>query len=90
MFAFMARLGRPKPISARTRGIITLDGLRVEFPHGLGLVRLQHHASLTLRFEADDPIAMADIRDRFRRQLLALQADLALPSGFPFPIVSRG
>ena len=78
-FAFMARLAAQADFGPDAR-IITLDGLRVEFPHGWGLVRASNTTpSLTLRFEADDPIAMADIRDRFRRQLLALQADLALP-----------
>ena len=78
-FAFMARLTAQADFGPDAR-IITLDGLRVEFPHGWGLVRASNTTpSLTLRFEADDPIAMADIRDRFRRQLLALQADLALP-----------
>ena len=78
-FAFMARLAAQADFGPDAR-IITLDGLRVEFPHGWGLVRASNTTpSLTLRFEADDPTAMADIRDRFRRQLLALQADLALP-----------
>jgi len=35
--------------------------------------------SLVLRFEADHPAAMTDIQERFRQQLLGLQADLALP-----------
>jgi phosphomannomutase/phosphoglucomutase len=78
-FAFMARLAAQADFGPDAR-IITLDGLRVEFPHGWGLVRASNTTpSLTLRFEADDPTAMADIQDRFRRQLLALQADLALP-----------
>jgi phosphomannomutase/phosphoglucomutase len=52
----------------------------VEFAHGWGLARPSNTTPMVvLRFEADDPAAMADIQDRFRRQLLALRADLALP-----------
>jgi phosphomannomutase/phosphoglucomutase len=52
----------------------------VEFPRGWGLVRASNTTpSLVLRFEADEAAAMIDIQDRFRRQLLALQPDLALP-----------
>lgn len=78
-FAFMARLADHANFGSDAR-IIALDGLRVEFPHGWGLVRASNTTpSLTLRFEADDPAAMTDIQDRFRRQLLASRADLALP-----------
>ena len=60
--------------------LITLDGLRVEYPHGWGLVRASNTTpSLVLRFEADDPAAMAEIQDQFRQRLLALQPDLTLP-----------
>ena len=78
-FTFMARLAARADFGPDAR-IITLDGLRVEFPRGWGLVRASNTTpSLTLRFEADDPAAMTDVQDRFRRQLLALQPDLALP-----------
>ena len=60
--------------------LITLDGLRVEFPRGWGLVRASNTTPcLTLRFGADDPAALTEIQDQFRRQLLGLQPDLALP-----------
>jgi phosphomannomutase/phosphoglucomutase len=78
-FAFMARLAKQADFGPDAR-LITLDGLRVEFPRGWGLVRASNTTpSLVLRFEADDPAAMADIQDRFRRRLLALQSDLVLP-----------
>ena len=78
-FAFMERLAARADFGADAR-LITLDGLRVEFPHGWGLVRASNTTpSLVLRFEADDPAAMTEIQDRFRRRLLALQADLRLP-----------
>ena len=60
--------------------VITLDGVRVEFPHGWGLVRASNTTpSLVLRFEADHAEAMTDIQERFRRILLGLQTDLTLP-----------
>ena len=78
-FAFMARLAAQADFGPDAR-VITLDGLRVEFPQGWGLVRASNTTpSLVLRFEADDPAALAEIQDRFRRPLLALQPDLALP-----------
>ena len=50
--------------------VITLDGLRVEYPSGWGLIRASNtSANLTLRFEADDDKGLEDIRQRFRREL---------------------
>ncbi|HRH80675.1 MAG TPA: phosphomannomutase/phosphoglucomutase [Thiobacillaceae bacterium] len=47
--------------------IITLDGLRVEFPDGFGLVRASNTTPmLVLRFEADDKAALARIKQAFR------------------------
>ena len=78
-FAFMKRLAAQADFGPDAR-LITLDGLRVEFPDGWGLVRASNTTpSLVLRFEADQPAAMADIQERFRRQLLWLQANLTLP-----------
>ena len=78
-FTFMERLAAQVDFGPDAH-LITLDGLRVEFPHGWGLVRASNTTpSLVLRFEADDPAAMAEIQDRFRRRLLALQPDLTLP-----------
>ena len=50
--------------------VITLDGLRVEYPSGWGLIRASNtSANLTLRFEADDDKSLEDIKQRFRREL---------------------
>lgn len=76
---FMQRLSANVDFGPDAR-IITLDGLRVEFPHGWGLVRASNTTpSLTLRFEADDVTALLEIQSQFRRQLLAQQANLTLP-----------
>ncbi len=78
-FTFMARLVEQADFGPDAR-LIRLDGLRVEFPHGWGLVRASNTTpSLTLRFEADGPVALADVQSQFRGQLLAVQPDLALP-----------
>ncbi|PIE83549.1 MAG: phosphomannomutase/phosphoglucomutase [Candidatus Contendobacter odensis] len=64
----------------RDAKIITLDGLRVEFQHGWGLVRASNTTpSLVLRFEADQQDAMTDIQERFRQTLDTLRPDLDLP-----------
>lgn len=58
----------------------TIDGLRVDWPDGWGLVRASNTTPvLVLRFDADSNAAMARIQQTFREQLLAVQADLALP-----------
>ncbi|HQC71461.1 MAG TPA: phosphomannomutase/phosphoglucomutase [Candidatus Competibacteraceae bacterium] len=78
-FALMAQLSAQAVFGAEAR-VITLDGLRVEFPHGWGLVRASNTTpSLVLRFEADNAAALADIQARFRQPLHALRPDLALP-----------
>ena len=47
--------------------LITLDGLRVEWEQGWGLVRASNTSpSLLLRFEADDENALAEIKQRFK------------------------
>ncbi|MHB8911723.1 MAG: phosphomannomutase/phosphoglucomutase, partial [Lysobacter sp.] len=58
----------------------TIDGLRVDFDDGWGLVRASNTTPvLVLRFDADSREALARIQDDFRAQLLALRPDLKLP-----------
>jgi len=58
----------------------TIDGLRVDWPDGWGLVRASNTTSvLVMRFDADSTNAMARIQQAFREQLLAVQPDLLLP-----------
>jgi phosphomannomutase/phosphoglucomutase len=58
----------------------TIDGLRVDWPDGWGLVRASNTTPvLVLRFDADSQAALARIQAAFREQLLALKPDLALP-----------
>lgn len=59
--------------------ITTLDGLRVDFSKGWGLVRASNtSAYLTLRFEADNDDMLEKIRDMFRQQLKALIPELKI------------
>jgi phosphomannomutase/phosphoglucomutase len=69
--------------SARFEGaleVITLDGLRVEYKDGFGLMRPSNTTPvIVLRFEADDAKALARIQDDFRRVLLAAAPHANLP-----------
>jgi phosphomannomutase/phosphoglucomutase len=50
--------------------VITIDGLRVEYSFGWGLIRASNtSANLTLRFEADDKSGLNQVKQEFRREL---------------------
>ncbi len=58
----------------------TIDGLRVDFADGWGLVRASNTTpSLVLRFDANDKEALQKIQERFKRILLDVRPDLTLP-----------
>ena len=58
----------------------TIDGLRVDWPDGWGLVRASNTTPvLVLRFDADSAAALARIQGVFRERLLQIKPDLALP-----------
>ncbi|HMM56436.1 MAG TPA: phosphomannomutase/phosphoglucomutase [Rudaea sp.] len=60
--------------------VTTIDGVRADWPDGWGLVRASNTTPvLVLRFDADTDVALARIQDTFRKQLLALDANLKLP-----------
>jgi phosphomannomutase/phosphoglucomutase len=60
--------------------VVTIDGFRVEFPDGWGLIRPSNTSPvLVLRFEADNAEALARIQQEFRSRLLSVNADLKLP-----------
>ncbi len=78
-FAVVERLQREARFTG-AREVITIDGLRVEYDDGFGLVRPSNTTPvLVLRFEADDAAALARIQDDFRRALLAVRPDAKLP-----------
>ncbi|MBW7900853.1 MAG: phosphomannomutase/phosphoglucomutase [Rhodocyclaceae bacterium] len=65
---------------ADAREVIDIDGLRVEYADGFGLIRPSNTTPvLVLRFEADDAAALARIQEDFRRVLRAARPDLPLP-----------
>ncbi len=60
--------------------VITIDGLRVEYADGFGLMRASNTTPvIVLRFEADSESAIKRIQTAFRQVLLAAKPDLALP-----------
>jgi phosphomannomutase/phosphoglucomutase len=62
------------------KDIITIDGLRVEYTDGFGLMRPSNTTPvIVLRFEADDAPALRRIQDDFRRVLLKAAPELSLP-----------
>jgi phosphomannomutase/phosphoglucomutase len=60
--------------------IITIDGLRVEYADGFGLIRASNTTPvIVLRFEADNEEALTRIQQDFRRVLLNSNPSLQLP-----------
>nr|WP_305076280.1 phosphomannomutase/phosphoglucomutase [Methylococcus sp. BF19-07] len=60
--------------------ITDIDGLRVDFADGWGLVRASNTTpSLVIRFEADTAEGLARIQQRFRSLLLKVRPGLELP-----------
>ncbi len=58
----------------------TIDGLRVDFSEGWGLVRASNTTpSLVLRFEADSQEALLRIQDSFRVLMKKVKPDIELP-----------
>ncbi|MEH6604682.1 MAG: phosphomannomutase/phosphoglucomutase [Pseudomonadales bacterium] len=56
-----------------------IDGLRVDYPEGWGLLRASNTTSnLILRFEADNIMALKEIKQRFKYALLAEQPSLSV------------
>lgn len=77
-FSFMEQFkAQAKFVGGKTT---TIDGLRVDFDYGWGLVRPSNTTPcLVMRFEATDANHLQRIQDEFRVQLLALDAGLQLP-----------
>ncbi len=60
--------------------ITTIDGVRVDWKDGWGLVRASNTTpSLVLRFEGDDEKALERVKETFRGLLLEKRPDLSLP-----------
>mgnify|MGYP001122526173 CR=1 FL=1 len=62
------------------REVITLDGLRVEYPDGFGLMRASNTTpTIVLRFEAENAEALVRIQSVFRRLILGAYPGIGLP-----------
>lgn len=65
-------------MSAEDGQLTTMDGIRVDYAEGWGLVRASNtSSSLTMRFEANSESALEDIKSRFRDALASVAPDLA-------------
>ena len=57
--------------------VTTIDGVRVDYASGWGLVRASNTSpKLTLRFEADTTDALEEVQNRFRTELAKVSAKL--------------
>jgi phosphomannomutase/phosphoglucomutase len=74
-FEIIERLAREGDFGDGT--VTTIDGLRVDYPDGWGLIRPSNTSPvLSLRFEADEQEALARIQDVFQQQLGAIDPEL--------------
>ena len=63
-----------------TAELTSIDGVRVDYPHGWGLVRASNTTPvLVLRFEAETEAELQRIKDVFHAQLKRVAPDLQLP-----------
>ena len=77
-YQFMDKLRQQASFGDAT--LITIDGVRADWPDGWGLVRASNTTPvLVLRFEADNPVALKRIQQVFSKQLLAVDPTLKLP-----------
>ncbi len=74
--------GSPRDPALRIREVLTLDGVRVVFDEGWGLIRASNtQPALVLRFEASTPEALTAIRTLIERELNESRVTLASSSG---------
>lgn len=60
--------------------VITIDGLRVEYPDGFGLMRPSNTTPvIVLRFEADNEAALKRIQAQFKEIIWEAAPQVALP-----------
>jgi phosphomannomutase/phosphoglucomutase len=77
--ALLARLAQEATFEGADR-VIGIDGLRVEYPDGFGLMRASNTTPvIVLRFEADNEAALRRIQEQFRGIILAAAPHVELP-----------
>lgn len=75
----IAELQKTAEFSGATE-VITIDGLRVEYPDGFGLMRPSNTTPvIVLRFEANNQAALARIQQQFRTIILRAAPHVELP-----------
>ena len=78
-FALVEALKRDAKFEGATE-VITIDGVRAEYPDGFGLARPSNTTPVVvIRFEADTPEALARIQADFRRAILRAKPQAVLP-----------
>lgn len=78
-FDFISEMVNKADFGAEAK-LNTMDGLRVDFDYGWGLVRASNTTPyLVVRFEADDEAGLKKVQSMFRQLLLSLDAELNLP-----------
>jgi len=77
-YKFIEKLQKNASFDSGT--VHTMDGLRVDFDGGFGLVRASNTTPmLIMRFEADDEAMLKDIQEQFRAVLLKTDPAVQLP-----------
>jgi len=76
-FEFMRKLSEQGDF--QNGNIVTIDGIRVDYSKGWGLVRASNTSpALTLRFEAETEDALETIKQIFKHQILKIDSTLTL------------
>jgi phosphomannomutase/phosphoglucomutase len=77
-YNFMKRF--EQEASFENADVITIDGMRVNYPDGWGLIRPSNTTPcLVLRFEANSEAVLDQIQSKFREQILKIDSSLELP-----------
>lgn len=77
-FQFMNKFSSQMEFPAAT--ILKIDGVRIEFAHGWGLVRASNTTPcLVLRFEARDEASLVEIQNEVKTALLSIDEKLSIP-----------
>jgi phosphomannomutase/phosphoglucomutase len=78
-FTLIGKLQRQARFPGADR-IVTIDGLRVEYPDGFGLARSSNTTPVVvMRFEGESRDALDRIQNEFKREILAAKPDASLP-----------
>ncbi|WP_428353321.1 hypothetical protein [Methyloprofundus sp.] len=78
-FAIMQQLKSSPDLPTDGR-ITKIDGLRIDYADGFGLIRSSNTTpSLVLRFEGDTQEALTRIQDQFRQLILKIKPEISLP-----------